>query len=71
MNCNFQFDWKTPQMAIGETPSEPLIARMSHIPRDGPAPSDKKGIAKIAGIAKIENQKTRPLRLSFSNQWHQ
>ncbi|HEX3585488.1 MAG TPA: hypothetical protein VH024_05805 [Candidatus Angelobacter sp.] len=65
-------------MAIGETPSEPLIARMNHIPRDGPAPSDKKGIAKIAkiaGIAKIENQKTRPYDSVFrirgisENQW--
>jgi hypothetical protein len=24
------FDWKTPQLAIGEIPSEPLIALMNH-----------------------------------------
>jgi hypothetical protein len=62
-------------MAIGETPSEPFAARTDHTLGDGPAPSDKKviaKIAKIAGITKIENQKTRRLlRLSFSNHCHQ
>jgi hypothetical protein len=45
-------------MAIRETPSEPLTARMNRTLGDGPAPSDKKGIAKIAGIASgiSENQ---------------
>ena len=52
-------------MAIGETPSEPLITLMNHTPRDGPALSDKNEIAKIAkiaGIAKIEEQKPKPYR---------
>jgi hypothetical protein len=51
-------------MAIGETPSEPLIALMNQALDGGPALSNKNEIAKIAkiaGIAKIENQKARPL----------
>jgi len=65
-------------MAIGETPSEPLIALMNHALDGGPALSHKKEIAKIAGIAKIENQEARPLsRHSFQisvmseNQWEE
>src|SRR5690349_18045513 len=56
---NFQFDWKTPQMAIGETPSEPFAARTDHTLADDPAPSDKKVIAKIAKIAGIPKLKTK------------
>jgi hypothetical protein len=52
-------------MAIGETPSEPLIELMDHAPGGGHPVIDEKEIAKIAGIAKIENQEARPLPRFF------
>jgi len=66
------FDWKTSQLAIGEIPSEPLIATMNHALKWTLSLGNKKEIAKIAGIAKIENQRQRPLlRLTFTTQCHQ
>jgi hypothetical protein len=60
------FDWKTSQLAIGEIPSEPLIATMNHALKWTLSLGNKKE------IAKIENQRQNPLlRLSFTTQCHQ
>jgi hypothetical protein len=37
-DCSFSFDWKISQMAIGETPPEPLIALMNTDPSNRVAP---------------------------------